>query len=223
MYAISRLILDAIGDDEEKKQELASRLRYKHLGDAMRHLEQAIQTGVCVNRVRLNLAHALGGPPEPVERALEETARQKAREAEEERRLQEEQCRRDFRPCLRILHPPLRGSIFILAITVGPAVEPIPLPEDIASRPWGEQLATVRAEIRKHQDRWTERMSCLGGIKAYEYKQTFDDSVFFSPEGEVIDCPDGVETGSFGVRVANKDLSAPAAQRLFGIADDSET
>lgn len=223
MYAISKLILNTIGDDEGKKQEVASRLRYRHVGDALRHLEQAIQTGVCVNRVRLHLSQALGVSPETMARALAETSRQKEQEAEDERRRLEERERLEFRPCLRVWHSPPHGSISILALAVGLAVEPVPLPEDIASLSWTEQLNLVREEIRKHQHRWAERMSRLLEAKAYEYEQTFDDSVFFSLEGEVIDCPDGVVTGTFGMRLGNKNLSARTAQTVFGIRDDPET
>jgi len=132
--------------------------------------------------------------------------------------------RREFRPCLSVLHLPVRNNITILALTIGSAVRPVPLPEDIASRSWKDQLMIVRTEIEKHQARWARwpGMELLGGIRGYWYEQTFDNAIFLSPQGQVRDCPAGLVTGHFSVRVGKKSLDAPAAQRLFGVTDDVE-
>jgi hypothetical protein len=131
--------------------------------------------------------------------------------------------RKEFHPCLRILHAPPAGNLAILAVTLGAALDPIALPDDITGRTWEEQSRIVRAEIQQHQEKYEEHpaIRLLGGIKGYSYESAPGKAVCFSPEGQITDRPKDAVAGDFYIRVGGKTLSARAAQRILGITGDA--
>jgi hypothetical protein len=217
-YPIAQLILSVIGNNPEKRREVESKLGYRHEKDARDNLSILMRDGVCVKRVGARLAGALGVAPEIVEQAMRDTDIQRLDECQEEELNREAEARAAFRPHIKpVTYRPPLGQITITAVTVGSAVNPIPLPENIASLSQAEQRNIVRWAITEHQKAWADRVakSGLRRILGYEYARTYDDRVFLSPDGEPAERPAEGAVGSFYVRVGHKVVDANVARRVF--------
>ena len=222
MRPITQLIQRIISDGPEAKRSVAARLGYRHLDDALEHLDRAIETGVCVRRVRENLARALGVSREEVSRAIKETEAVLAAQAREQEEREEAHRRAAFHPRVRPVHPPRKNTpIVVLALTLGRSLEPVRLRQDIPSLPTREQLRLVREAIRIHQEEHGDNpgLRTLGGIRGYVYEPRYGRQLFLTPDGRVMDRPDGVETGRADLQKGRTPLSSQAMETIVRESD----
>ena len=180
MYAIGKLIYQTIDRDKQKKQEVVEKLGYKNISKGLRRLDDLIKSGSCHKEIHDRLPFALGVDAVLVKDAFEETKKQLQAEREE--------CeRKHFYPHIWIVHEQTRpNSITIVGLTGIHNWKEIKLPKNINQKEWSVQEEIVRKNIKESKPKLIYHGSMFGKVTEYIYRQTYEDSILFSAEGEVI-------------------------------------
>ncbi len=189
MYAITQMILEVIGEDRARRRQLVARLGYRNTAKGLRRLDELLTTGRCPAQFAARLREVLPVASRRLDTAWAETRRQLELERQAAAWAAEAQARVDFRPHLWRLHERSRPHTITAVAFFGVSRwKRLFLPTDLPERPWVDQLAEVRAAIRREQDGGEDcGRSQFGSLLGYVYRPRYDHGILFSPTGEVVD------------------------------------
>ncbi|MDH7499110.1 MAG: hypothetical protein QHH30_01830 [candidate division NC10 bacterium] len=200
MYPIGRLISEAMKSQGMERKDLVKALGYVNLNKGRRNLDACLDGGDCSNYFLMKgLPRALGVDPAKVEEAAQLTRRQQAEEAEARERAQ-------FRPHIYIeakrTHP-----IFVVVLCSGYRSLYLDVPSDLPSLPEEEQIKRVGQMVREHYASTGGKAHLVGDIQLFVYRQTYEQSIIFNPEGEVVGRQDTpYKVGRYRLQIGNKTL-----------------
>ena len=203
MIAIGKLIQQIIGNDKQKRNDLALVLAppgTKKTGKALRRLDELIRTGERLNEYRGKLRATLGVEGRLFDDAIEDTRAQLKLE-EEFRKIQRRlHYRKNFEP-----HIFMQGErsvptqITICGLTGGNRHRMIPIdPADYRSLTVEEQFEMVGRLIKEHQEKKGGEILFFGKAVAYWYRPTPDGKgMRFDLKGRVVPSSKSYDSISF--------------------------
>jgi len=192
MIAIGKLIQQIIGNDKQKRHELALSLAPSgttKLGKALRRLDELMRTGDRLRENRQKLRTTLGVDELLVNDAIEDTFEQLKLEEEFQKIQRRRHHRKNFAPHIfmqgeRTVPTQITACVF----TGGNRHRIIPInPADFRSLTVEEKLEMVRRLIKEHQEEKDGKILFFGRAIGYWYRPTPDgNGVHFSPQGHVL-------------------------------------
>jgi len=164
-YAVTQLVAASLEKQGIRWDELALRLPYKDFNNALCNLDSLAREGVCVKKLRNALPSLLDFSKEELAQSITETEAQKKDEFNTAER-------EAFVPCIRVIHLSVRiikCPLFMLSFTLGGAVTPLRLPDDIARIPITERMGIICSLVRAHYEKYANNagIELLKGIKGY--------------------------------------------------------
>ena len=179
MYPIGTLIEEGLKTKGMQRKDLVRALGYTNINKGRRNLDACMDKGKCSNEfLRKHLPLVLGLTPAQVEEAIRLTEEKKWQDADQAARAQ-------FRPHIYI-EVRRTQRIFIVVFCGGFKQVYIDLPPDLLSLPEEEQIERVRQIVRDHYVANDGKCSRVGDILRYIYRKTYDDSIAFNPDGEIV-------------------------------------
>jgi hypothetical protein len=188
MYEISRLINHVIGGERNRKRDMVRGLGFEDdLIEGYNRLENLFRTGTCHEKIRKRLPKTLNLLPKRVKEALDETAREVAKQREMALKRREEYARRTFRPYLWINHIYSKPKDKALVDHIGlEHWKMIDLPKDIDKTGLDDQVGRIHRIIIDHQLETGGYDDMFGRITDYIFCRSYDESYLFTVKGELV-------------------------------------
>ena len=179
MYPIGTLITEGLKTKGMKRKDLVRALGYTNFNKGRRNLDACMGKGKCSNEfLRQHLPLVLGLTPAQVEEAIHLTEEKKRQEADQEARAQ-------FQPHIYV-EVKRTARIFVLCFTGATRNQYIDLPPDLPSLPEEEQIERIRQIVRQHYLTNEGKCRLVGDIRYYVLRRTYDESILFQPNGEIM-------------------------------------
>ena len=179
MYPIGTLITGGLKTKGVQRKDLVRALGYSNFNKGRRNLDACMDHGECSNEfLRKHLPLVLGLTPAQVEEAIHLTEEKRRQEADQEARAQ-------FQPHIYV-EVKRTAPIFAIAFSGAGRNLYIDLPPDLPSLPEEEQIERIRQLVRQHYLANNGKCRLVGDIRYYVLRRTYDESILFQPEGEIL-------------------------------------